>query len=100
MYAKNSARPFVVTLHVGSLDKPEKVEVNAHIWLKQKLSWVEIPDGEQALTAELRDFVLRSIGQRTGPTLNGGDVGLEGMKRVEMALYATGFESQLIEDDD
>jgi len=64
--------------------------------------WVEIPDGEQALTAELRDFVLRSIGQRTGPTLNGGDVGLEGMKRVEMALYATGFENQLIdspEDD-
>ena len=54
------------------------------------------------MTAELRDFVLRSIGQRTGPTLNGGDVGLEGMKRVEMALYATGFENQLIdspEDD-
>ena len=57
--------------------------------------WVDIPDGEQALTAELRDFVLRSIGQRTGPTLNGGDVGLEGMKKVEMALYATGFEHQL-----
>ena len=47
MYAKNSARPFVVTLHVGSLDKPEKVEVNAHIWLKQKLPWVEIPDGHR-----------------------------------------------------
>ena len=47
------------------------------------------------MTAELRDFVLRSIGQRTGPTLNGGDVGLEGMKKVEMALYATGFENQL-----
>ena len=47
MYAMNSARPFVVTLHVGSLDKPEKVEVNAHIWLKQKLSWVEIPDGHR-----------------------------------------------------
>jgi len=57
--------------------------------------WIEIQGGEQALTAELRDFVLRSIGQRTGPTLNGGDVGLEGMKRVEMALRATGFESQL-----
>jgi predicted dehydrogenase len=57
--------------------------------------WVEIPDGEEALTAELRDFVLRSIGQRTGPTLNGGDVGLEGMKKVEMALHATGFENQL-----
>ena len=59
--------------------------------------WIDIPDGEQALTAELRDFVLRSIGQRTGPTLNGGDVGLDGMKRVELALQATGFENQLQE---
>tara|TARA_B100001113_G_C21099548_1_gene618133 strand:+ start:651 stop:1718 length:1068 start_codon:yes stop_codon:yes gene_type:complete len=57
--------------------------------------WIEIPDGEQALTAELRDFVLRSTGQRTGPTLNGGDVGLDGMRRVELALMSTGFENQL-----
>jgi UDP-N-acetylglucosamine 3-dehydrogenase len=57
--------------------------------------WIEINDGEQALTAELRDFVLRSTGQRSGPTLNGGDVGLQGMKRVELALFATGFENQL-----
>ena len=56
---------------------------------------IEIPDGEPALTAELRDFILRSIGERVGPTLNGGDVGLEGMKRVEMALTATGFQNQL-----
>ena len=56
---------------------------------------IEILNGEPALTAELRDFVLRSIGQRAGPTLNGGDVGLAGMKRVEMALVATGFENQL-----
>ena len=57
---------------------------------------VEILNAEPALTAELRDFVLRSTGQRTGPTLNGGDVGIEGMKRVEMALLATGFENQLM----
>ena len=57
---------------------------------------VEILNAEPALTAELRDFVLRSTGQRTGPTLHGGDVGIEGMKRVEMALLATGFENQLM----
>ncbi len=56
---------------------------------------IEIVNGEPALTAELRDFVLRSTGQRTGPTLNGGDVGIDGMKRVEMALLATGFGAQL-----
>ena len=56
---------------------------------------IEIFNGEPALTAELRDFILRSTGQRSGPTLNGGNVGLDGMKRVEMALVATGFENQL-----
>lgn len=50
---------------------------------------IGIDVSEPALTAELRDFVLRSTGQRTGPTLNGGDVGVKGMQLVEMALRAT-----------
>jgi len=57
--------------------------------------WVDIPDGEAALTAELRDFVLRSMDQLKGPPLNSGLVGLTGIQRVEMALIATGFENQL-----
>ncbi len=52
---------------------------------------IDIENSEPALTAELRDFVLRSSGQRTGPTRNGGDVGLKGMQLVEMALRATGL---------
>lgn len=37
------ARPLVRALHVGSLDQPEWVNVNAHIWVKRKLPWVQLP---------------------------------------------------------
>ena len=43
LYAENSARPRVSTLHVGSLDQPEDLEVTAHIWVKRKLHWVSLP---------------------------------------------------------
>jgi hypothetical protein len=43
LYIENSARPHVRTLHVGTLDCPESVDVNAHIWVKRKLPWVELP---------------------------------------------------------
>ncbi|MCP5150629.1 MAG: GFA family protein [Chromatiales bacterium] len=43
LYAENSARPRVRTVHVGTLERAEDVEVTAHIWLKRKLPWVEIP---------------------------------------------------------
>jgi hypothetical protein len=43
LFAENSARPRVCTIHVGSLDHPEEVEVSAHIWIKQKLPWVALP---------------------------------------------------------
>jgi UDP-N-acetylglucosamine 3-dehydrogenase len=56
---------------------------------------IEIPLGEPALTAELRDFVLRSTGRRSGPALNDAKVGLLGLQRVEQALRVTGFEAQL-----
>ena len=55
---------------------------------------VEIAISEPALTAELRDFILRSKGDRNGITLNGVDVGIEGMKLVEDALRVTGFLSE------
>lgn len=56
---------------------------------------VDIPLGEPALTAELRDFILRSTGQVEGPALNDGNVGLRGLRRVEDALRATGFDHQM-----
>lgn len=43
LFADNSARPRVRTIHVGSLEHPESVKVNAHIWVKRKLPWVELP---------------------------------------------------------
>ena len=56
---------------------------------------IEIPLGEPALTAELRDFVIRSSSNISEPPKNSGDVGLMGLKRVEEALRVTGFESQI-----
>ena len=52
---------------------------------------IEIAISEPALTAELRDFILRSKGERNSITLNGVDVGIEGMLLVEEALRVTGF---------
>jgi len=43
VFLQNSARPRVRTVLVGTLEHPEQVQVNAHIWLKRKLPWVVIP---------------------------------------------------------
>lgn len=43
LFAQNSARPRIRTLYFGTLDKPEVVQVDAHIWLKRKLPWVVVP---------------------------------------------------------
>jgi len=43
LYAQNSARPRVRTVHVGTLVRPEAEEVTAHIWVKRRLPWVVIP---------------------------------------------------------
>ena len=56
---------------------------------------IEIPLGEPALTAELRDFVIRVDSGKESPPRNSGNVGLQGMIRVEEALKATGFAGQI-----
>ncbi len=43
LFAKSSARPRVRTMHIGSLEHPETVELEAHIWVKRKLPWVSLP---------------------------------------------------------
>jgi hypothetical protein len=43
LYAENSARPHLRTVHVGSLDTAEVIEVTRHIWVKRKLPWVVLP---------------------------------------------------------
>ena len=42
LFAEYSARPRVRTLHVGTLDEPDRVEIKAHIWVKGKLPWVRL----------------------------------------------------------
>lgn len=43
LFAVNSSRPRVLTVHIGSLDAPEQVPVENHIWVSRKLPWVVIP---------------------------------------------------------
>ncbi|MEE2782026.1 MAG: GFA family protein [Pseudomonadota bacterium] len=43
LFAENSARPRIRTVHIGSLEHPEDVEVTAHIWVKNKLPWINLP---------------------------------------------------------
>ncbi|MDG2276316.1 MAG: GFA family protein [Pseudomonadales bacterium] len=43
LYAENSARSRVRTLHLGSLDHPDRVEVTTHIWIRRKLPWIKLP---------------------------------------------------------
>lgn len=44
LFAENSARPRVRTIHIGTLDDCESVEVEAHIWVSRKLPWVCLPE--------------------------------------------------------
>jgi len=51
LYIDNSARPRVRTVHIGSLDNPDHVEVTAHIWVKRKLPWVILPASHRIFEA-------------------------------------------------
>ena len=43
LFARNSSRPRVRTIHIGTLEHAERVEIEAHIWVKGKWPWVEVP---------------------------------------------------------
>ena len=43
VYSQNSARPRIRTLYVGTLDDAARIAVSAHIWVKRKLPWVQLP---------------------------------------------------------
>jgi hypothetical protein len=47
LFAQNSARPRVRTVHVGTLDRPGDVAISAHIWVKRKLPWVLLPESHR-----------------------------------------------------
>lgn len=47
LFARNSARPRLRTIHIGTLEHAADVEVSAHIWVKRKLPWVSLPKGHR-----------------------------------------------------
>ena len=43
LFARNSSRPRVRTIHIGTLEHAEQGEIAAHSWVKRKLPWGAIP---------------------------------------------------------
>ena len=50
LFTANSARPRLRTIHVGTLDRANEVEVSAHIWTSRKLPWVPLPPNHRIFT--------------------------------------------------
>jgi hypothetical protein len=48
IYNTNSARPGVVVVRAGTLDRSDELEVVAHIWVKRKQPWLALQDGTPA----------------------------------------------------
>ena len=44
IYNANSARPGVVVVRAGTLDRSDELEVAAHIWVKRKQPWLSFPE--------------------------------------------------------
>jgi len=58
VYNSNSARPGVVVVRAGTLDRSDELDVVAHIWVKRKQPWLKLPQevpawSEGAPVAEL-----------------------------------------------
>ena len=58
VYNSNSARPGVVVVRAGTLDRSDELDVVAHIWVKRKQPWLKLPPdvpawSEAATAAEL-----------------------------------------------
>ena len=45
VYNTNSARPGLVIIRAGTLDRSDELEVVAHIWTRRKQQWIAIPGG-------------------------------------------------------
>ena len=45
LYSKNSTRPGMVTIRVGTLDASKDVVPKFHLWTRSRQSWVSIPEG-------------------------------------------------------
>jgi hypothetical protein len=47
LFAENSSRPRVRTVHAGTLERPGEVAISAHIWVSHKLPWVVLPESHR-----------------------------------------------------
>jgi len=45
IYNSNSARPGIVVVRAGTLDRSDELDVVAHIWVKRKQPWLKLPEG-------------------------------------------------------
>ncbi len=43
VYNTNSARPGVAVVRAGTLDRSDELDVVAHIWVKRKQPWLQLP---------------------------------------------------------
>ena len=64
LYNTNSARPGVVVVRAGTLDRSDELDISAHIWAKRKQPWLQLPAGvpswpEAADPAELLQALAR-----------------------------------------
>ena len=48
IYNTNTARPGVVIVRAGTLDRSDELDVVAHIWVKRKQPWLTLPEGVPA----------------------------------------------------
>lgn len=52
IFAENSTRPGFASLRCGTLDRSSEITPAAHLWVRSKQPWVEIPDGVPALSEQ------------------------------------------------
>ena len=48
IYNSNSARPGIVVVRAGTLDRSDELDVVAHIWVRRKQPWLSLPEGVPA----------------------------------------------------
>lgn len=45
IFNSNSARPGIVVVRAGTLDRSDELDAVAHIWVKRKQPWLHLPEG-------------------------------------------------------
>ncbi|HEX3141081.1 MAG TPA: GFA family protein, partial [Rhizobacter sp.] len=48
VFNSNSARPGVMVVRAGTLDRSDELDIVAHIWVKRKQPWLTLPENVPA----------------------------------------------------